>query len=152
MNAVTITGLTVECGGRRILDDVGFAVPRGEVVGVIGPNGSGKSTLLSCLYRHTTYRHGEVLVDDRELRTVPRKELARLIAAVPQDTPMAFDMTVEDIVAAGRIPHSSALVQSPRKADREIIDDCLHRVNLDHSSSTSRPTTSTSRTRNSCSS
>jgi iron complex transport system ATP-binding protein len=106
--ALTIHGLTVELGGRRILNDVGFTAPRGRVVGVIGPNGAGKSTLLSCLYRHINYRHGQITLDGRELRTLPRKELARTIAAVPQDTAFAFDLTVEDIVTAGRIPHAGA--------------------------------------------
>lgn len=129
-SALTIRRLSVERGGRRILNDVGFTVPLGTVVGVIGPNGAGKSTLLGCLYRHTAYRHGQIIIDGRELRTLSRKELARMIAAVPQDTPIAFDLTVEDIVAAGRIPHSGALWRS-RRHDRDIIEEVLRRVNLE---------------------
>ncbi|MCT2582100.1 ABC transporter ATP-binding protein [Actinophytocola gossypii] len=130
-HALEIRDLTVELGGRRILHEVGFTVPRGEVVGIIGPNGAGKSTLLSCVYRHIAYQRGEITVDGRELRTLPRRELARLIAAVPQDTPFAFDLTVEDIVAAGRIPHTGAFARN-RDHDRGIIDECLRRVNVEH--------------------
>ncbi len=118
-------------GGRRILNDVDVDVPRGEVVGIVGPNGAGKSTLLSCIFRHTEYTLGEITIDGRELRSVPRKELARMIAAVPQDTQIAFDLTVEDIVAAGRIPHAGALGLSQR-SDRDVIDRSLRRVNVEH--------------------
>lgn len=128
---LTINGLNVEKGGTRILTDVRFAVPRGSVVGVIGPNGAGKSTLLSCIYRHTDYRHGEITIEGRELRSLKRKEIARLIAAVPQDTSFTFDLTVEDIVAAGRIPHSGVLGVGHHE-DREIINQSLQRVNLEH--------------------
>jgi iron complex transport system ATP-binding protein len=128
---LSVRGLTVERGGRRILDNVAFDVRRGSVVGVVGPNGAGKSTLLSCLYRHTGYTQGQVLIDGRDLRSLPRKELARLVAAVPQDTQLAFDLTVEDIVAAGRIPHASALGMR-QKDDRATIDESLRRVNLEH--------------------
>jgi ABC-type cobalamin/Fe3+-siderophores transport system ATPase subunit len=62
-DALTIRGLTIERGGRRILDAVAFTVPRGLVAGVIGPNGAGKSTLLGCVYRHMSYRQGEIHVD-----------------------------------------------------------------------------------------
>lgn len=130
-HALTIRGLTLDKGGRRILSDVGFTVPRGTVVGIIGPNGAGKSTLLGCIYRHTAYRHGEIVVEGREIRTLRRKEIARMIAAVPQDTPLVFDLTVEDIVAAGRIPHTRA-IGTGGEHDRAIIDQSLRRVNLEH--------------------
>ncbi|NJQ15136.1 ABC transporter ATP-binding protein [Streptomyces bohaiensis] len=129
--ALGISGLRVTKGGRRILDGVTFDVPHGSVVGVIGPNGAGKSTLLSCVYRHTSYEQGVVRVDGRDVRTLPRRELARLIAAVPQDTAVVFDLTVEEIVTAGRIPHAGPLGRS-RESDREVIDRCLRRVDLEH--------------------
>lgn len=60
-----------------------------------------------------------------------RARPGRLVAAVPQDTPIAFDLTVEDIVAAGRIPHTGAFGQDGRR-DREVVDRSLRRVNLEH--------------------
>jgi iron complex transport system ATP-binding protein len=133
-DAITIHNLSVVRGGRRILSDVGFSVPRGSVVGIVGPNGAGKSTLLSCIYRHITYQQGQILIEGRDLQTLPRKELACMVAAVPQDTPIVFDLTVEDIVSAGRIPHSSPLsaLSNASKEDRNIVDQSLRRVNLEH--------------------
>lgn len=130
-DALAVRGLNVSKGGTRILRDVELTVARGSVTGVVGPNGAGKSTLLSCFYRHITPAAGEILVDGRELRALPRRELARLVAAVPQDTEIVFDLTVEEIVAAGRIPHIGTLGLTG-EADREIIDQSLKRVNLEH--------------------
>jgi iron complex transport system ATP-binding protein len=132
-DAITIRDLTVIRAGRRILGDVSFAVPRGAVVGIVGPNGAGKSTLLGCIYRHTAYQEGQITIEGRDVRTMPRRDLARLVAAVPQDTPLVFDLTVEEIVAAGRIPHSSALgaLSGGSDGDREIVDRSLRRVNLE---------------------
>ncbi|MFN8632964.1 MAG: ABC transporter ATP-binding protein [Chloroflexota bacterium] len=133
-SAIAASGLTVIRSGRRILDDVELVVPRGAVVGIIGPNGAGKSTLLGCIFRHIAYQHGQITIEGRDVQTLPRRDLARLVAAVPQDTPLVFDLTVEEIVAAGRIPHSSTLgaLGGGSAADREIVDQSLQRVNLAH--------------------
>ena len=131
MSPIGVRGLSVERGGRRILDGVAFDVPSGSVAGIIGPNGAGKSTLLGCLYRHVPYREGEIHVDGRELRSLARRDIARRIAAVPQETPLAFDLTVEEIVTAGRIPHTRATGLRTTH-DRDVVEDCLRRVGLDH--------------------
>jgi iron complex transport system ATP-binding protein len=128
-DALIIRSLGVNLGGRAVLEDVDLAVRRGDVVGLVGPNGAGKSTLLGCIYRHIAYRSGEIWVDGRELRTLPRKRLARLVAAVPQDTSIAFDLTVQDVVAAGRIPHGDGWGWG-RTDDHDAVDASLRRVQL----------------------
>src|SRR4051794_26745771 len=49
MDAVSVSGLVVERGRRRVLDDLSFAVPAGQVTGLLGPSGSGKTTLMRAL-------------------------------------------------------------------------------------------------------
>ncbi|MGP3536004.1 ABC transporter ATP-binding protein [Microbacterium sp. RD1] len=121
-----VAGLTVVRSGRVLLDQVSFSASRGEVVGIVGPNGAGKSTLLGCLYRHVDYRDGSIRVDGQELRMLPRAESARLIAAMPQDTAVEFDLTVEEIVSAGTIPHRRA----DRARSRDVVEETLARVDL----------------------
>ena len=48
-NAIEVSGLVVDRGGRRVLHELEFAVPRGSVTGLLGPNGSGKTTLMRCV-------------------------------------------------------------------------------------------------------
>src|SRR3954452_3472865 len=61
-SAVTVTGLVVDRGRRRVLDDLSFTVPAGQVTGLLGPSGSGKSTLMRALVGVQKVRSGEVTV------------------------------------------------------------------------------------------
>ena len=96
---------TYRADAPRVVNDVSFAVGRGELVGVIGPNGSGKTTLLKMLSGALTPSAGAIDLDNRPLAGWPRLALARRIALVPQETHTPFDFSVLDIVLMGRYPH-----------------------------------------------
>ena len=89
----------------RVVDGVSLSVARGDVVGILGPNGSGKTTLLKLLAGTLTPATGHVTLDGRPLSAWTRREVARRVAFVPQDTHTPFDFTVLDIVLMGRFPH-----------------------------------------------
>jgi iron complex transport system ATP-binding protein len=93
---------------QQVLDGVSLAVGRGELVGILGPNGSGKTTLLRILGGMLRPRTGTVMLDDRPMPEWSRREIARRVAAVPQETHAPFDFTVLDIVLMGRFPHLGA--------------------------------------------
>ncbi len=92
-------------GRPQILDRVSLSVARGELVGILGPNGSGKTTLLKILGGALHQHAGSVALDGRPIADWSRREIARRIAVVPQDTHAPFDFTVFDIVLMGRFPH-----------------------------------------------
>jgi iron complex transport system ATP-binding protein len=94
--------------GRDVIDGVTLGVPAGAIVGLLGPNGSGKTTLLRLLSGTLTARLGRIAVDGAAVETLSRRELARRIATVPQETHSTFDFTVLDIVLMGRYPHLGA--------------------------------------------
>ncbi|MDR1989546.1 MAG: ABC transporter ATP-binding protein [Acidobacteriaceae bacterium] len=94
-----------EHGARTVLDAVTLDVPRGRVLGLLGPNGSGKTTLLRILAGVLHPGSGTVTLDGRTLQTWTRRDLARRIAVVPQETHTIFDYRVLDIVLMGRYPH-----------------------------------------------
>ncbi len=99
----------VTFGYRRepVVRDVGFAVPPGGFVGVIGPNGSGKSTLIKLMSGVIRPWRGEVRVAGDDAARLPRAELARRVAVVPQETDLPFPYTVLEMVLFGRTPHLS---------------------------------------------
>jgi iron complex transport system ATP-binding protein len=88
-----------------MLRDVSVAIPRGSLTGLLGPNGCGKTTLLKLLSGVLPPQHGVVAFDGRSLGRIGRRELARHVAVVPQETHPAFDYTAIEMVLMGRHPH-----------------------------------------------
>ncbi|WP_344293601.1 ABC transporter ATP-binding protein, partial [Streptomyces synnematoformans] len=125
--ALRLESVTVAAGGRTLVDAVSLDVAPGEVVGLVGPNGAGKTTLLRTVYRAVRPTSGRVLLDGDDVRTLPGRRLARRLAAVLQETPGAFELTVYDVVAMGRTPHKRAFAGDDA-ADRAVIADCLAAV------------------------
>src|SRR4029077_15883828 len=91
-----------------VIDDVSLTIAPGEMVGILGPNGSGKTTLLKMLSGTLTPSAGTIRFDGRAPGEWNRRDLARRIALVPQETLAPFDFTVLDIVLMGRFPHLGA--------------------------------------------
>ena len=107
-----------------VLQDVSAELGRGQILGILGPNGSGKTTLLRLLSRTRTPTSGEVLLDGTPLHRLSRRAVAQRIAVVPQETQLAFDYTVMEMVLMGRHPHLG-LFQIEGPADIEIARDAL---------------------------
>ena len=81
---LTIDGLTVSYGKRRVLRGVSLRVDSGQVLALIGPNGSGKSTLIRAVSGVIPVERGRVEVDGRALADLSTMERARYLAVVPQ--------------------------------------------------------------------
>jgi iron complex transport system ATP-binding protein len=107
-----------------VLQDVSFQVRKGEFVGVIGPNGSGKTTLLKLLYRLLSPQQGEVLFDGLSLKKMSRREIAKKIAVVAQETYSTFPFRAIEMVLMGRSPYLGHLMfESPK--DLEIAKKAM---------------------------
>jgi iron complex transport system ATP-binding protein len=88
-----------------VLHEVSITIGRGAVVGLLGPNGSGKTTLLRLLAGVLAPSRGSVQIDGRPLAALSRRERARRLAVVPQETVTTFDFSVIEMVLMGRYPH-----------------------------------------------
>jgi ABC-type cobalamin/Fe3+-siderophores transport system ATPase subunit len=98
---------TVVCGygPHVVLRGVSLDVANDGFVGILGPNGSGKTTLLRVLAGTLTPTEGKVTLDDVDLSRLSRTDLARRMSVVPQETHLAFDFSVLEVVLMGRYPH-----------------------------------------------
>ena len=91
-----------------VLDGVTVRVPPRAILGVLGPNGSGKTTLLRLMAGVLAPQSGHVRLDGADLGVMARREVARKLAVVPQETALAFDYSALEIVLMGRYPHLGA--------------------------------------------
>ena len=117
---------------RTILKPISFDLPPGEVLGVVGPNGAGKSTLLRLLYRYHAPTIGLVKVDGVDIWSVPAHKAAQTVAAVLQEQPTDFALTVREIVALGRTPHRKGFGGGAGARDTAIVQDALDQLGLAH--------------------
>lgn len=93
--------LSAAYGGRRIFSNVDVRCVPGELQGLVGPNGAGKSSLLRMLAGQTRPAAGRVTVDGEDPHLLPRREVARRIAFVPQGGRPAFPCTTEEFISYG---------------------------------------------------
>jgi len=124
--ALTVAGVAVELGGRRVLDGADLAIDRGELVGLIGPNGAGKTTLLRTILGLQRPVGGSVTVDGRATR--PGRTP---IGYVPQRHEFAWDfpISVANTVMTG-MTGRLGLFRRPGAAHWEAVADALDRVRM----------------------
>jgi len=96
-------------GRPPVLHQVSVDIPAGGLVGILGPNGSGKTTLLRSLAGVIRPSQGQVRLDGTNLAELPKRSLATRMAVVPQETHLAFDYSVLEVVLMGRHAHLSTL-------------------------------------------
>jgi len=122
--ALNVSGVTVELGGRRILDDVGFRLTAGELTGLIGSNGAGKTTLLRVILG--------LLAPTRGTVEVPSDGRRRSVGYVPQKFLLDPDMPLRgrDLVALGIDGHRLGLPR-PSRARRERVQEMLAAVDAE---------------------
>jgi len=94
---------------RAILQDLNMKAKPGQILGLVGPNGSGKSTLIKGIARLIDLLSGHILINGRDIRTIKRDELARLVATVPQSPALPGTFTAFEVVLMGRTPHLGLL-------------------------------------------
>ena len=90
---------------QPVLHDINLSLYSGEFIGIIGPNGSGKTTLLKIISGILSPQKGQILLFHQDIRTIPRKRLAKIVSAVPQESFIAYNYKVKEIVFMGRIPY-----------------------------------------------
>ena len=114
--------------GQPVLARVSGAFAPGRVAAILGPNGAGKSTLLGLLAGLVEPAHGQVLLQDKAVTAHPPEHIARWRAVMPQDTAVAFDFTVREVVDMGRYPHR----RQPSSNEALVVDAAMQATGVAH--------------------
>ncbi|WFR84316.1 ATP-binding cassette domain-containing protein [Arthrobacter sp. Y-9] len=103
---ISFSDVTKNYGDTRVLGPVTATIPEGGITSLIGPNGAGKSTLLTIMGRLIEADAGSVSIGGLDVRRAKSAELARKVAILRQENHLSARLTVRDLVALGRFPHS----------------------------------------------
>ncbi len=127
--SILCNDVSVDLGGKRIVDKINAEFETGKFIGIIGPNGSGKSTLLKSIYRTLNISEGAIYIDDKLLSEYSYKESAKAMAVVAQHSDYSFDFTCVEVVLMGRSPHKKYM-QSDDENDYNIAFKSLEQVEM----------------------
>ncbi len=117
-------GVSFSYNGKKVLEGVDVAIKSGEVVSICGPNGSGKTTLLRVLNGVLEPKKGKVQLDGKDLTALKPRDVAKVMAMVPQESHFEFDFTVEEVVSMGRTPHQG-LLSFTNPEDRRSVERAM---------------------------
>lgn len=120
-------GVSKRYGKSIVVDNVEVQIPLGGITALIGPNGAGKSTLLSMMSRLLKPSDGQVLIDGTDVMQANGRDLARRMAILRQDNHLPLRLTVRELVAFGRHPHTGG---RPTVQDQEHIERAISYLNL----------------------
>nr|WP_027258048.1 ABC transporter ATP-binding protein [Leisingera aquimarina] len=122
--------LSYSIRGKLLLSDVSLTVQPGETLALVGPNGSGKSTLMRLLAGLARPSQGEVLLAEKSLARLTRREVAQRTAIVEQQADTAERITARSVVELGRTPWLSAL-RPWSGEDSQHVENALKTVEME---------------------
>ncbi|WP_411033682.1 ABC transporter ATP-binding protein [Shinella sp. BYT-45] len=126
---LNIDSLVVGYGKRQVVKGATLQVRKGELVGLLGSNGSGKSTLIKTIAGINRHTSGSITWDGgTDLAALPRRELAKIVAYVPQSIGLSFALDIKEAVLLGRTPYFGT---RPRDEDWDHVEAAMRLLGLD---------------------
>ncbi len=126
---LSIDSLVVGYGKREVVKGATLDVKKGELVGLLGSNGSGKSTLIKTIAGINRHTRGTITWNGgTDLANLPRRELAKIVAYVPQSIGLSFALDIKEAVLLGRTPYFGT---KPRDEDWQHVEAAMRLLGLD---------------------
>jgi iron complex transport system ATP-binding protein len=129
--SIAISDISFSYGERLILDNVSVTADEGQLLSVVGPNGVGKSTLFYCILGLLSGFKGQIRINGNDTREMGIREMARLIAYIPQSHYPSFNFSVFDMVLMGTSNRVST-ISVPGKKQIDLVEAALERLGITH--------------------
>jgi len=129
-HTLEIRDITCHYGPVKILEEISLEIGTGSFVGVLGPNASGKTSLIRSSCGLLKPSLGTIALDGQDLYSMSRKEIAKKISVVPQNSFFDLNFTVLNAVLMGRTPHLDWL-ENEGEEDIDIAVESMKRVNIE---------------------
>ncbi|WP_017603608.1 iron ABC transporter ATP-binding protein [Nocardiopsis alkaliphila] len=124
---ITLTGVRKEYSSEVAIGPVDLRIPKGGVTALVGPNGAGKSTLLTMIGRLLGLDEGCIEIAGYDVTKTASKDLAKVVSVLRQENHFVTRLTVRQLVAFGRFPHSKGRLTVH---DEEVISRAINFLDL----------------------
>lgn len=125
---INVKNLSHSYGDKNVLNNISLSFSSGNFYSIIGPNGSGKSTFIKNISKIIASKHESVFIENQDICSINNKELAKIMAVIPQNLQIDYDFTVFDIVMMGRSPYKRRF-EDFNTEDRKIVEKYMKVTN-----------------------
>ena len=130
MSWISTKNFNISYGNLDIVTDLILDIPKGKITTIIGSNGCGKSTILKTIARIIQAKSGDIFVNNINIKEQSPKDLAKVMAVLPQSPQAPSGLTVEELIAYGRFPHQKGFGKM-RKEDEDIVTWALKSTGIE---------------------
>lgn len=113
-----------------ITQNMSVTIPEGQFTVIVGPNGCGKSTLLRAMSRLLAPQAGQVLLNGKDIHSLPSKDVAKTLGLLPQSAIAPDGIKVVDLVSRGRFPHQKWF-QPWQEEDQKAVDMAMQATGIE---------------------
>ncbi|MCH5228695.1 MAG: ABC transporter ATP-binding protein [Muribaculaceae bacterium] len=126
---IQLKNFSIGYANRTLLKDVNAEIAEGKLSALLGRNGTGKSTLLKAIAGLNQDYKGEIIMDGKNIKKIPKPELASIISYVNTQRPRIANLRCKDVVALGRSPYTGwhGIL---REKDKLIINKAIEMVGM----------------------
>jgi iron complex transport system ATP-binding protein len=125
---INVKNLSFSYDNKEVLKDISLGFNKGKFYSVIGPNGSGKSTFIKNISKILSPRYKSIFIDNQDICSFSNKNLAKLMAAIPQNILIDYEFTAFDVVMMGRNPYKKRFEDFSFE-DEKIVEKYMRATN-----------------------
>jgi len=127
---IEMNNITCGYGNNHILKNINLSFDTNQVLLLLGANGIGKTTLFKMFFGEADIVSGELLIDGKKIYQYKQKDLAKIIAYVPQAKNTQYDFSVKDVLLMGRACYIKSF-SNPKYHDNEVVERIIQMLEIE---------------------